>query len=121
MRENNDPYDDDSYTERTSRSSDRDPYDDSTDSFPRYPTVPYGIGWGWPPIYRTDADEEGTDERYAEDEYSEDDGSWLDEGLIAVLLIVGVALFLFPEPGTSLVGIILITIGALAWIVDALT
>ena len=72
-----------------------------------------------------------TDDRYTEDEYDdetydtydetyddEDDGSWWDEGLIGLLLIVGVALFFFPEPTTSMIGIALIGIAVVAWIID---
>lgn len=49
------------------------------------------------------------------------EGTWLDEGLITLLLVAGVALFLFPEPGTSAVGLVLIGAGVLAWIVDLAT
>jgi hypothetical protein len=44
--------------------------------------------------------------------------SWLDEGVIGLVLVAGIALFLFPEPVTSAAGIGLIAIGVLAWVVD---
>lgn len=49
------------------------------------------------------------------------DGTWADEGLITLLVVAGVALFLFPEPGTSVIGMVLIGAGVLAWIVDLVT
>lgn len=45
-------------------------------------------------------------------------GSWWDEGLITLLLVGGLALFLFPEPATSAVGIVLMGVGLLAWAID---
>lgn len=48
----------------------------------------------------------------------EEDGSWLDEGAISLLLLAGVALFVFPEPATSALGIVLISIGVVAWLAD---
>lgn len=51
----------------------------------------------------------------------DDDESWLDEGTIALLLVVGVALFLFPEPATSGIGVLLIAAGLGGWLVDALS
>jgi hypothetical protein len=50
----------------------------------------------------------------------ESDGGWLDVGLIGLALIVGVILFLFPEPITSTIGVALIVAAVIAWIVDAL-
>lgn len=62
------------------------------------------------------------DTEYDDDTYDdEDDGSWWDVGLIGLLLIAGVALFLFPEPFTSTIGIVLIALGIVAWVADALT
>lgn len=46
-----------------------------------------------------------------------DDG-WWDGGLITLLLVVGVVLFLFPEPATSALGIFLVVTGAVLWLVD---
>lgn len=39
-------------------------------------------------------------------------------GLGALLVVAGVALFLFPEPATSAAGIALIGLGALVWFVS---
>lgn len=39
-------------------------------------------------------------------------------GLGALLVVAGVALFLFPEPATSAAGIALIGLGALVWLVS---
>jgi hypothetical protein len=53
----------------------------------------------------------------------EDEGNWtdwLDEGTIGLLLVVGIFLFLFPEPGTSAIGALLIAAGIGGLIVDAL-
>ncbi len=41
-----------------------------------------------------------------------------EEGLAALLIVIGVILFFFPEPTTSIIGIILIVIGALVWLAD---
>jgi hypothetical protein len=49
---------------------------------------------------------------------TDEDDSWVDEGLIGLVLVAGIALFLFPEPTTSAIGIGLITVGAIAWIID---
>jgi hypothetical protein len=49
---------------------------------------------------------------------TDEDDSRLDEGLIGLVLVAGVALFLFPEPVTSAVGIGLVAIGAIAWVID---
>lgn len=47
-----------------------------------------------------------------------DDDSWLDEGLITLLIVGGALLFLFPEPATSAVGIVLLGVGIIAWAID---
>ena len=52
---------------------------------------------------------------------TEDDDSWWEEGLAGTLILVGVVLFFFPEPATSVLGIVLLGVGVLAWIADALT
>jgi hypothetical protein len=87
----------------------------------------YPSGWGiWP---AGDANDAGTGSE-AGDEYedsateydqraAEDDG-WLGEGIAGTLLLVGVVLFLFPEPATSALGIGLVTLGVLVWVADAL-
>ncbi|QLG26016.1 hypothetical protein HUG10_05725 [Halorarum halophilum] len=90
------------------------------------------IGYGWPPVSRRrDTDETAPgDERYdAADEAEggdvvpegEDGGSWWDEALISILLVAGVVLFIFPEPATSMLGIVLIAVGVVAWLIDAFT
>ena len=62
-------------------------------------------------------DEEG----YNEDHAREDPGNPLwDETLIALLLVGGVVLLLFPEPATSGLGAVLIALGVLAWVIDAI-
>ncbi|WP_232701573.1 hypothetical protein [Halobacterium wangiae] len=53
------------------------------------------------------------------DEQEDDDSRWI-EGLYDVLIVVGVVLFFFPEPATSMVGVFLILLGAGGWLVDAL-
>ena len=63
-------------------------------------------------VYDDDAPE-GYPERFDE----EDDG-YLGETLVALLIAAGVILFLFPEPVTSTLGIILIGIGVVAWLAD---
>lgn len=50
------------------------------------------------------------------DRETSEDKDWLDEGLIATLVIVGVGLFVFPEPATSAVGIFLVVVGVGAWL-----
>lgn len=62
-------------------------------------------------------DEGGYDEHHDR----EDPGNPLwDESLIALLLVGGVALLLFPEPATSALGVVLIALGVLAWLIDAI-
>lgn len=99
------------------------------------PTIP----WGWAPAsFRSGDDHVSGDEDYdtvagddegyrgSEDRYEgdvdrssgNDDESWLDEGLITLLIVGGALLFLFPEPATSAVGIVLLGIGIIAWAAD---
>lgn len=122
---------DDTYEEVHGDEPARDQYAEQTDDDGFFPYAP---GWGfWPAGWgfgmtggTVDADEEPYGE-YDHDEYDrdetayaaeEDDESWWDEGLIGLLLVVGVVLFLFPEPATSALGIGLIAVGVLAWLVD---
>ncbi|WP_254544433.1 hypothetical protein [Halomarina pelagica] len=97
------------------REGDESPGDEPRSRFP-YPA----ISWGWPPAFfgddRAYTDREGDGETVGRD----DDGGWLDEGAISLVLVVGLALFLFPEPATSLVGIALMGIGVVAWVIDAI-
>ena len=113
--------DDSPYSEDTSESyGDDGPYDDndSTGSvFPYvWPTWGGGGGWrlGWPSRDQEVVDEEARDETSVEE-----DDSWLGEGLFSLLVIVGVILFIFPEPATSMLGVILIFLGAVGWLVSA--
>ncbi len=43
---------------------------------------------------------------------------YVEEGAAALLLVVGIVLFFFPEPFTSLVGIGLIILGVVTWLAD---
>lgn len=80
--------------------------------------------------YETDEDDPDTVAE-AEREYDEyghglegedsDWTDWLDEGTIALLLIVGGFLFFVPEPFTSVVGVLLIAAGLGGLLVDALS
>ena len=97
-------------------------------------TMPGFLPFGWPSMFNRGGEsteemdrvrneggyEDPYDESYRGDEVraDEDEGTWLDEGLITLTLIAGVALFLFPEPATSGLGILLITVGVVAWLVD---
>lgn len=92
----------------------QEPYEDDDAGF-WFPSATFG--W-WPPtFYGRDVDEE-YGQAYDEDVDDQADGTWLDEGLISLLLVVGVALFLFPEPATSGLGIVLVATGALLWLID---
>lgn len=109
------PYDED-YGEETAYNDDR--------------TLPGFLPFGWPAMFNQGTTDErhreGYDEEYGRDyererqrDYErEDEGTWLDEGLISLTIVAGVILFLFPEPGTSALGILLITVGVVAWVVD---
>lgn len=124
-----DPYDDEPYDDP--RAADSDPRGDSLLPYAAFP-----LGWSLPfgPSNRSGGDVdtrhdegaydegEGALDRGAYDEgtYDDEDGSWGDEGVIALLLIGGVTLFLIPEPLTSTLGIVLIAIGVIAWLVDVL-
>lgn len=67
-----------------------------------------------------DETREEYEETYGETD-GETDGSWLDEGIITLLVVVGIVLFLIPEPGTSTLGLLLIGIGVVAWVADMFT
>lgn len=116
---------DDSRTDEPYRDEPDDAYDDS--SFPYGLGAGWGWGVGWPPVYR-DEDDVYDEEEYGDEAYAErgpaaerEDDSWLDEGGISLLLVGGVILFLFPEPITSTIGILLIAAGVVMWMADALT
>lgn len=129
----NDPYTDDEYDDTYKEvhgdEPTRDQYTDEATDDTFFPSGVGGSfspsGWGiWPTNDPVDADygerETEGESRAREGVGTEesDDGSWLDEGLISLLLVAGVVLFLFPEPATSAIGIGLVTLGALAWIID---
>jgi hypothetical protein len=50
---------------------------------------------------------------------ADDEGGW-DEGLLALLFIGGLALFLFPEPATSTLGLVLVGVAVVGWATDRL-
>lgn len=58
----------------------------------------------------------GDDTTY--DDSDDSDDSYVEEGAAALLLVVGIILFFFPEPFTSLIGIGLIILGVLTWLAD---
>ena len=58
------------------------------------------------------------EDKYDKPEDDEKSDSWWDVGLITLLLVAGVILFVFPEPVTSGLGILLILTGAALWLVD---
>ena len=134
----NDPYTDDEYddTYKNAHGDEpaRDQYTNEATDDTFFPSGVGGsltpMGWGiWPSNDPVDAERADREAGYGEDrgeyegrtgvrtEDTEDD-SWWDEGLIGLLLVAGVVLFFFPEPATSAIGIGLITVGALAWIID---
>lgn len=99
--------------------------DDADSTFP-YPTVPFGwpanvFGTGPDDDYDRDYDDTSYEQETPDRHATGEDDSWLDEGLIGLVLVAGLVLFLIPEPGTSAVGILLLVGGAAAWIADALT
>lgn len=85
--------------------------DDDDSFFPSY--VPFGRPMLW-----TGQDRDDDYGRESEGYETDADDTWVDEGVIGLILLVGVALFLFPEPATSGVGILLILVGAVLWVVD---
>lgn len=65
-------------------------------------------------------DQSFDDEPYGDrpsDERTTDD-SWVETGFITVLFVVGVVLFLIPEPATSGIGVVLIAAGVVLWLLD---
>lgn len=94
------------------------PTEDGTDSY--FPTT--GFPYGWPPnLFGESTREEYDEGGYDPDAYREEEGSWLDEGIIGTLLLVGAVLFVIPEPATTTLGILLVVFGVIAWVADALT
>ena len=108
------------------------PYDESDDSsaasdrtsdsfFP--PTGDGGWGSALPSLSGPDeaaSDEEPYHEGASAEVTTDEEGTWLDEGVISLTLLAGVVLFFFPEPATSAFGILLLGVGVVAWIADAL-
>lgn len=90
--------------------------------------LPGFIPYGWPAVFGRGDEYEYAEDDYAEHPYEEEysaeyeradeEGTWLDEGLITLTIVAGVVLFLFPEPATSGLGILLIAIGVVAWLID---
>ncbi|WP_247731039.1 hypothetical protein [Halovivax limisalsi] len=118
MTSRRDELGDESYREADDRYGD-DPYaeDENRGWLPFYPSWGWGGAWGVPlPVRRKG---EAYSEEAAYENADEDaDGSLWDEGLITLLIVAGVVLFLFPEPATSALGILLLSIGVIAWLVD---
>lgn len=76
---------------------------------------------GWPSFPRTGAAEEAPDERPDERETTGDErGDRGNERLISLLFIGGLALFFFPEPATSAVGVLFMGAGIVLWAVGQL-
>ncbi|WP_433632248.1 hypothetical protein [Halomicrococcus sp. NG-SE-24] len=102
--------------QRTDEPPAEEAFDDSI--FP-YGGSPYGFGWSaWPW-----SDVEDENDAYGEsDEFrpseATDEGGRLGEGVVSVLLVVGVVLFLFPEPATSAIGMGLVALGLAMWLLD---
>lgn len=123
MSASNRPESDYDETTRT----DADPYDDTGDPYGDTDDAAYASesdtwawGWGMLPFYSTDTGVADRDET-AYDDYGENEGSWVDEGIISILVIAGFVLFIIPEPATTGLGILLMLAGAGLWIVDLMT
>ena len=43
---------------------------------------------------------------------------YAEETLATLLVLVGAALFFFPEPATSAIGVALVVVGVIAWLVE---
>lgn len=89
--------------------------DDDTDAS-TWSRISGAWNWGWPSDYWWNEGEEAPDSGPGE----EADG-WVDEGFFALLVAVGLILFVVPEPGTSTVGILLMLTGTIAWVFDTVT
>lgn len=114
MSSRSDQYGDETYREEET---------EDRGGFPYFGSRRWGPTWGvWPfgasPEEESRYDEE-TYEGAGESPANEDDsGSLWDESLITLLIVGGAILFLFPEPVTSGIGILLVTIGVLGWLID---
>lgn len=86
--------------------------------------------WVWPSLgWRRDQEQEYQAETYGGRPYDEGSAEadttgrsglsqYWDEGLITLLVVGGAILFLFPEPVTSSLGVLLMGLGVIAWLVD---
>lgn len=93
-------------------------YDEGYEERDSTPWFPYP-GYGWLPWSRGREPDETYDGRtYDQEVHEGEDGSWWDEGLITLLFLVGIGLFIFPEPATSGLGIALIATAAVLWLAD---
>ena len=95
--------------------ADRNEPEEDTSLYP-HTWAPWAGGWG----FRSHLGYGGGPEGEDGDTPGEDDDSWLDEGAYSLLIIAGVVLFFFPEPATSLVGVLLMLLGAAGWLADAM-
>lgn len=119
-----DPYTDDEYDETYRKVHGDDPVkdqyaNDATDDsfFPSGLTGMYPSNWRQTGPATVDAEygEPGGNSEY---ETRDTGDSMWDEGLISLLLVGGLALFLFPEPTTSAVGVVMMGVGVVAWLID---
>jgi len=90
---------------------------------PGFPTLP--PSWAGSSVQRPGPEEGGSEpdrddaDWYEEQQYdTSGSGSWIDEGLITLLLVAGVVLLLFPEPATSGLGLLLLVAGLIGWLLD---
>lgn len=82
-----------------------------------YNWVPWG-GGGGAAFAPADGTVDATDDDL--ETASGDDHRWLDEGIFTAIILVGAALFVFPEPATSMIGVGLMLFGITGWLVDGL-
>lgn len=106
--------------------SDRQPSDDAENSYDETdgssrPAVPDAFGWA-PSLFGRPSTGDQEMGPASEDpiETGAEDGRLVEAELVTVLL-VGVALFLVPEPATSAVGIGLVAAGVAVWLVGRLS
>lgn len=91
--------------------------------FPYHVSRRWAGTWGVWPFTTSRAEETGYDEGAyegaPESPHGDDDSeSRWDEGLITLLIVGGAVLFLFPEPITSGLGLLLLSLGVIGWLVD---